>query len=224
MLLTMKCLVLSSSYFKRLPFFFSTTWGSQQIVYAMQEGYKLILDEFPDVEQIFLVSGSCIPIGSPSRAFEVCGKSFVSHTVSHRGRGITKDRLPLIKPRILAKLNLDQPKFLSTQWIHLNNKDARKIVDFPLWKMQEIQVQYQRSGIFLIPDEFWPCYILRDSETINFNLTEQDRRDDNDPSPILWTGRSELISGVEKTLQEVIQESRDSGALFYRKVSADVKF
>ena len=41
--------LLAKPYFQRLPFFFKTTWGSQQFVYALQEGYRSILAEFPDV-------------------------------------------------------------------------------------------------------------------------------------------------------------------------------
>jgi hypothetical protein len=41
--------LLAKPYFQRLPFFFKTTWGSAQFVYAIQEGYRSILAEFPDV-------------------------------------------------------------------------------------------------------------------------------------------------------------------------------
>lgn len=42
--------LLAKPYFQRVPIFFKTTWGSQQFVYALQEGYRSILAEFPDVD------------------------------------------------------------------------------------------------------------------------------------------------------------------------------
>jgi hypothetical protein len=116
------------------------------------------------------------------------------------------------------------PQRLSVSWVHVTNSDARKIIAFPLWKMQEIQAQYERSGICPNPDEFWLCYILSDSITNGANLTEQDRLNDKDPSPIMWRpGDIYVLEGRPKKLEDVVKESQESGALFYRKVSADVK-
>jgi len=136
-----------------------------------------------------------------------------------------RDSLPPLNSKILKALGLTiQPKRLSVSWVHVNNADARKIVAFPMWKMLEIQAQYERSGICPNPDEFWLCYILSDSRTMGENLTEQDRLNDRDPSPIMWRpGDSFLIEGRMKTLQDVVKESKDAGALFYRKIHAEVK-
>lgn len=135
-----------------------------------------------------------------------------------------RDSLPPLKKTILKALGLENmPKRTSVSWVHVNNADARKIAEFPLWKMQEIQAQYERSGYFPNPDEFWPCYILSDSETKSFNLTEQDRLVDTDPSPIMWKpGESHVLEGRLKTLADVIKESQEAGALFYRKVHESV--
>jgi len=43
-------ILLARPYFARLPFFFSTTWGGAQVVYAIRDGYRSILSEFPGVK------------------------------------------------------------------------------------------------------------------------------------------------------------------------------
>ena len=160
-------------FFERLPFFFETSWGSPQLVYVQQESYRHILKEFPEVQMIFMVSGSDIPIEPIEKLIEIADqkKSYIPRIKN--GDGSLHTMLRLMPKRWPngsddwhqdwqqdwpidwrnecmdpdkckdPVLNPVMPKFQAIQWIHLTSEHARLIAEFPLWKMQCIHAKMQ---------------------------------------------------------------------------------
>jgi hypothetical protein len=229
---------------KRLDFMFATSWASPQLVYVLQEGYKLILDEFKDVKMIFLASGTDIPLQNSSILLSISKSCFAFTRSGNGGHQNRKDKLLAIPTKDLTDFGLlSQPKHISLQWIHVTGQHARMIAEYPLWKMQLLHsklIQTYRHYLKTMPvaDEYWPWTILlqcgvQPCDVSDLTLTQQDRQEPHDCSPILWTSLTQkrkifhsfiddMPQYIETTLQDILFENKKSGALFYRKVSSAV--
>lgn len=255
--------------FERLPFFFETSWGSPQLVYVQQESYRHILKEFPEVQMIFMVSGSDIPIEPIEKLLEIADQktSYIPKVRNEDGSLHTMLRLmPKHWPQdasgediedgdIRDRSGQDQsgqsrksdshssesqvmPKYQTIQWIHLTAEHARRIAEFPMWKMQcihaKMQELYNERGIRPpIADEYWAITILAQYKIMGLDktLTEQDRACRDSPSPIewdsFWNPQRIFVATVDgkdtfevTSLAKTIEEARQKGALFYRKISS----
>lgn len=243
--------VMPEPHFKRLPYYYETHWGSPSIIYAQMDGYAHILKEFPSVDMVFLVSGSCVPIASADTFLKILNlnKSHVPFTRSgNGGHANRKDKLYEVKPSFLKSLSLNvQPEHSTLQWLHLTRPHIQYLIAFPLWKMLSIhstlEITYKLRGKKVpVPDEYWPWFILRNSgicyaDIIDKTLTEQDREYSTSPSPITWHSldlsrkvydgydtikQEEIFSLVN--LRSIVQECSSQGSLFYRKVGIGVNF
>jgi hypothetical protein len=224
----------------RLPFYFATQWASPQLVYVLQEGYRSILNEFPDLEMIYLVSGLDIPVCGPEALRHT--KSQIAFTRSgighHQNR---RDKVLQIRTKDLANYGLvKQPSYMSTQWIHLTSKHARLIADFPMWRMQLLHSKLRHTYAHYyrpmpVADEYWPWTILTQcgvsiDDVEDTICTQQDRMHPNDPSPIVWhdTANKVFTHYIDsepmyelKTLKDILS-ALPKETLFYRKISSAV--
>jgi hypothetical protein len=223
---------------RRMPFYFATQWGSPQLVYVLQEGYRHILNEFIDVEMIYLVSGFDIPVGITLEHT----KSQIAFTRSGNGHHQNRrDKMMEIRTKDLLSYGLtQQPSYIATQWIHLTGVHAKLIADFPMWKMQllhsKLRHTYSHYGKNMpVADEYWPWTILTQCGVTLDNVndcicTQQDRARPHDPSPILWDGGNASVfthfDGPDavfeiKSLRDILH-SLPKETLFYRKISSAV--
>jgi hypothetical protein len=223
--------------FVKLPFFYETCWGSPQLVYVQQEAYKCILNEFPDLGMIFMVSGSDIPVASIDSLLEISnqGQSYLPFTRSGiGGHARRRDKLPFIDTTMIG---MKPPSYQTLQWVHLTRKHAQKIAEFPLWKLQYIHTHLQYAcnlygKCMPVADEYWVWTILSQEsidDICDRSLTEMDRESPTSSSPITWSSNEEtrrvlILSGKDGdiydtiTLSDALRYAQTHGALFYRKV------
>jgi hypothetical protein len=154
---------------------------------------------------------------------------------------IKMDRLPLAEYKRLDIYPIckKRPTHFSVQWSHLLAKDARIIAETPLEPyVQWIRALNNRMAQNYVYDEVVPCAMLQ-AQNVKLKdepLTAMERRNVDDPSPIVWNtlnskyivNREVLEDGeIEEpkfSLKEVLQEYIADEFVFFRKVSAMTSF
>jgi len=224
-----------------IGFYQATAWGTPSLVHVLQRGYRAILDEFPSVDMIYLVSGYDIPIMSPELFASLpTKKSFVPLNA-----GIPRMRPSAYKSLQISRLGHGaQPSFQSVQWLHLTGEHAAIVARTPLAPFVEWVQWLNRDGATYVYDEAVPPAMLELSLGMRFGspqwrkafvdepLTAFIRREEGDPSPIEWRSfderilTEEVVDNVrqEYSLERAIREFRDDEFVFFRKVTDSVAF
>ena len=249
--------VSNNTYFrdKVLHFNLETGWCQSSLVKALQLGYQEIINEFEDtLEMIYLVSGNDIPIMTPRKFINFEKKSYFPLNELE-----TLDR-NIYNTLEIYSISKKQPTKFSTQWMHVTKKHAKIIAksNLSIYENWLNKLKQQEPGQKYCYDEVIPCAMLEVNkclnEVVNEALTDMQRKEEDDPSPINFTSLTkkyymfqytkteeemlkdmedgELIDYLEEgeikqqllTLEEVLKESRDDDYVFFRKVSDTVHF
>lgn len=232
----------------------TTAWGTPSLVHVLQRGYQAILDEFPGVDMIYLVSGYDIPVMSPELfATLPTNKSFVPLNAKI-ATFLDAENVESVNARVhpssyslpqISRLRPGmQPSFQSVQWIHLTGEHAAIVAQTPLAPFVQWVQWLNRDGATYVYDEAVPPAMLELSLGIKFGtpqwreafvdepLTAFIRREEGDPSPIEWRSfderilTEEVVDNVrqEYSLERAIREFRDDEFVFFRKVTGSVAF
>jgi hypothetical protein len=221
---------------RKLHFKMKTEWASPSLVAALQTGYSLILNDFPHVDMIFLVSGFDIPIMSPHNFWQLPRASYVP--ISEYLDQLEKEEFNELSIHKICKYR-NSPKIFSVQWIHILSADAKIISDAPLepyveW-MKVLNETFEQTYVY---DEVLPCAMLSAKGRLDSlkdePLTDFERKHEGDPSPIVWNSLKGKVSVARPlddgeiaelySLENVLKESVNDKFLFFRKISRIVEF
>ena len=215
---------------RRLNINIKTAWATPSLVHVLQLGYDEILQEFAaedmNLRMIYLVSGYDVPIMPVKDLLEMrAKKSYI---------GISGE-IPSLENRNikLFRETEDEPRFFATQWIHVIPRDAliisrANLSNYVQWldKINEHLVGHDRY----VYDEVLPCAMLQmagvdfSSEIYDDALTDFERENKDDPSPIQWdswnTERKVYreTGSIQRSLCQTLRHSISEQYCFFRKV------
>ena len=192
----------------RLDIDIKTEWCNISLVKATVLGYKEILKKYDDIKYIFLVSGTDIPIGTYTTLREIITRNKSTFAVVNNLKDNEED----------------------TQWIHLTRKHASMMSSFVDWDILNL-----RDTALSCPDEYVPRMIAThqkwENEIIDDSLTDMERKNDNDKSPIVfnnWFSKYKVCRSETQlymSLNNIFEEYIDTNQtfMFFRKVSSKLR-
>ena len=240
--------------------FNKTKWGDFNLVQAYIRCIKHILQTFPALQIVYLVSGYCIPITPIEQLLRDnnqqsrCSYTASPFELNAKTQHIVDETITRINNEL--QYTFDKSKFLHHhQWIALIKSHLQILVktDLKPWNLFDqylttISHEQHYKLMITAPDEYVPMSILKHAnipdEQIKFDnpITEFKHKTTNTSNAYLWaswdltntqrrklkfdtwtrTPQGNIRTEKAKPLIHYIEQARNDGVLFYRKINHTV--